>query len=112
MVGAENFRQNFCSFYFFCNFFRNENVINPPADVSRSGIGEMAPPGIVAIPFSENSKSIYEACFNYFIYAFALFLGESFLAFIFFWSCQIVGSMGYVQVPAEYHRLLFSKRLH
>src|SRR3989344_4267420 len=107
MVGTENFRQDFCRFYFFCELATDKNIINSPADVTRSRIRKMTPPRVVSIAFGKNSKRIYEASADYVLNTFALFFSKPFIFHIFFWAGEVVFGVSNVEVATKYYRLIF-----
>ena len=65
--------------------FRYHNIVYAPADVPRSGIGEGAPPGIIAIILLEQAERVNETSVNKGLEAFTLFARETILAFIGLW---------------------------
>src|SRR3989344_8853244 len=71
----------------------------------------IARPAVMAIALREHPESVHETVLDDRIDAFTLFFGKSMSALISFGVGQIVRRMRYVEVPAEYDRLLLLQEL-
>src|SRR5436190_20971600 len=61
VVGAEEVWMNFGGLHLGLQACRNKHIVDAPADISGTGIAEMAPPGVVAVSLLEHAKRIDEA---------------------------------------------------
>lgn len=84
MVGAHYFGMYFGRLDFVLQYFTDEEIVYPPADVTGAGIGEVTPPAVIAITLRENAESVDEAGCQPAIEAGALFASEAFFADVWF----------------------------
>ncbi len=75
--------------HFLLERFGDEHVVDSPSHVARARVREMAPPGIVAVALREDAEGVDEAGVHEILEAFALLVGETFLA-----ACWAWGSRG------------------
>src|SRR5579872_982594 len=61
---------------------RYQHVVDSPSDVAGAGIGERAPPGVVAVALREQPESIDETRFEHVLETLALLQREALLALV------------------------------
>src|ERR1035437_7467601 len=82
---------------------RDEEIVNAPSDVARTGVGEIRPPRVVTIAFVKKAERVDESGVDEVMEALALLGRETLFAHV--GIGQIVGSVRDVQVATEDDRL-------
>lgn len=108
MVGTVNFVEDFCGFYFWQKFVRDEKIIYAPADVAVARAGFHVPIRVhVFFVGIEMTKDVRIAMVDDLIYPRALFREKAGVLFIFFWPREVDAFMRGVYVAAEDNIFLF-----
>ena len=89
--------------------FTGKEVVYPPADIPRTSIRKVAPPGVIAWPRMIEPKSIHKSLGKDVVYSFALFFCEPMFALVRFWISEVVRRMGHIEVSAENNRFFCFK---
>src|SRR5690348_7301076 len=90
---------------------RYQDVVYAPADVALTSIGKMAPPSVVAFTLMEQTECIYKTGIHEVLETLALLIGKTFLAYVAFVVCQVIGRVRHIQVTAKNDRLGFFELL-
>lgn len=93
-----------CCFEVRLECLRDEEIVDPPADITCPGICPVGPPsvgfGFVGIKMSE---CIDEATGEHLVESFALFLGEAMLADVWLGICKVDFLVSDVQITTKDH---------
>ena len=89
----------------------DQEIVDSPSDVAGAGVGEAAPPTVMAVTLLEEAKRIDEAGVDEVLEALALLVGEALLAAVRLWIGEIELRVRNVEIAAEDDRLLLLELL-
>lgn len=105
MVAAHDIGVDGGGFDFIFEWFGYQEIIDAPADIALAGVGEVAPPAVVAIALLKHPQRVGKAAGDEAIKPAAFLFGEALFAAIGLGVGQVVLGVGDIQVAAEDHRL-------
>lgn len=84
--------------------FRNEEIVNAPADVVLAGVAPVRPPGIALGVGMEAAESVDESSLEQIINSLPFFGGEASVVGVLFGAGEVDFGMGGVKIAADYDR--------
>ena len=101
MVAAHLFGVDLWIFDTLSDFARRQPIVDPPADIACPGVGPVRPPGVSFGLFRESCpEGVDKSSIQVILKAFPLLVGETVLADIRLWICQVNFLVRHIHIAA------------